>query len=142
MTGFKRKVMRNVLTTAVAGVLGIAGTVGLGGSAHAAGSWVQVMTTDDRPGGLAQFAGFSAPEYLMVCDRQGDNWAAFGKLWVRSGGKWVQRKALRDGSHDGKCKRSNINVREGRKVKVKVCLMRGSGSNKVYRHCNQKTGRA
>jgi hypothetical protein len=104
-------------------VVAIACLVLLGLAAPAlAGTNARARTRDADPGGEAYFR--SSGDKLLVCDLQTDGYAAIAGL------KWNGHvvTVLQDSSTNGRCNSiSNGFIPEGSRVRIQVCLNRGSG---------------
>ena len=109
--------LRRTVATAIACIA----LIGLADPA-VAGTNVRARTRDADPGGEASFR--HSGDKLHVCDIQTDGYKAIAAL--KYNGHVVQ--VLEDGSTNGRCESlSNGWIPEGSRVRIQVCLIRGSG---------------
>lgn len=102
--------------------------------AFAANTFVQ--TTDDNPGGYAQWTADG--DRWDVCDWQEDGLRASGTLTWSGGSKRMDD--ANGGSDSSPCASQVVNLPEGTKVTIKVCLR--DGANGTARYCDSSTGSA
>ncbi|UQA92511.1 hypothetical protein [Streptomyces halobius] len=117
----------NKLGTA-AGTVTAAVAISLFGTAPAFAS-VSFTTTDKHMGGRAYWE--SPGDRLRVLDQRRDGYSAWAGLYT-SHGKFVGSVKA---SGKGKLASKRLNRKEGRKVIVKVCLVKGGGKKK---YCAQR----
>jgi hypothetical protein len=116
----RRRTRRRTVAAAIACVV----LLGLADPA-VAGTNARVRTRDADPGGEAYFR--NSGDKLLVCDLQTDGYKAIAGL--EYDGHVVQ--VLDDGSTNGRCESlSNGWIPEGSRVRIQVCLIRGSGPNR------------
>jgi len=94
-------------------------------------------TLDDNPGGFARF--YADDEILEVCDLQADGLRAYGSVvYSDSTGSYFIRIEDANGSHPiGDCARKDLNIDEGVKITLSVCLK--DGANGTLRYCYSTT---
>lgn len=97
-----------------------------------AGTNITVKTTDSRPGGGATFQ--ANRDTVAVCDLQEDGYAAVGYLRRHDGPLWSTTVAR----GYNKCEENTINIPEGQKVTLTVCLRKAGRDS----YCRTDSGAA
>ncbi|MFF0741078.1 hypothetical protein ACFYVL_11830 [Streptomyces sp. NPDC004111] len=100
------------------------------GSAWAGTNIVNVYTTDYRSGGAGSFVANG--DLTQVCDAQEDGFAAVAYLRRSTGPLW---KTVVAGGY-GTCKSESINIPEGEKLTLTICLRRDGKDS----YCRTKGG--
>jgi hypothetical protein len=115
--------MRKLRTHIAAAVVCLA-LVGLADPALA-GTNATARSSDANPGAVGYF--HHSGDKLRVCDVQTDGYTAY--VGMQYNGRTVM--LLEDTTNNGRCVSTTVNVPEGRRVRIQVCLYKNSN----FRYC-------